>query len=194
MKIGTRSVLYGAHCFLLHPWFVAAAWWQLYGIPWDPRLWVAFFVHDIGYVGKPNMDGVEGEAQVTSCWECNSGKSSVPLEVAITGADPTEKAIELLERERQLAEYNALLSTVRRRRECDLWELVAFWNMETGRGADETTTQAVYQYLLGALKSWPRETIREAMEVAVGARRTDDLRYVGGILRKWRDESLVRRG
>lgn len=61
MKIGTRSVLYGAHCFLLHPWFVAAAWWQLYGFPFDPRLWVAFAVHDLGYVGRTNMDGEEGE-------------------------------------------------------------------------------------------------------------------------------------
>lgn len=61
MKIGTKSVLFGAHCFILHPFFVAAAWWKLYGFPWDPRLWVAFFVHDLGYWGKPNMDGEEGE-------------------------------------------------------------------------------------------------------------------------------------
>lgn len=61
LPVGTRSVLYGAHQFLLHPWFVAAAWWRLYGFPWDPRLWVAFFVHDVGYLGKPNMDGPEGE-------------------------------------------------------------------------------------------------------------------------------------
>jgi hypothetical protein len=62
MKIGTKSVLFGAHCFFLHPWFVALGWWTLYGFPWDPRLWVAFFVHDLGYIGKPNMDGPEGEA------------------------------------------------------------------------------------------------------------------------------------
>ncbi len=64
MKIGTKSVLFGAHQFLIHPWFVAAAWWKLYGFPLDPRLWVAFFVHDLGYVGKPNMDGAEGEQHV----------------------------------------------------------------------------------------------------------------------------------
>ena len=64
MKIGTRSVLFGAHQFLIHPWFVAAAWWKLYGFPFDPRLWVAFFVHDLGYFGKPNMDGPEGEDHV----------------------------------------------------------------------------------------------------------------------------------
>lgn len=64
MKVGTKSVLVGAHQFLLHPLFVAYSWYRLYGFPWDPRLWLAFFVHDIGYIGKPNMDGLEGEEHV----------------------------------------------------------------------------------------------------------------------------------
>ncbi len=61
MNIGTKSVLFGAHCFVIHPLFVALAWWRLYGFPFDPRLWVAFFVHDLGYLGKTDMDGEEGE-------------------------------------------------------------------------------------------------------------------------------------
>jgi hypothetical protein len=61
MKLGTKSILFGAHAFWLHPWFVARAWWKLYGFPWDPRLWVAFFVHDLGYWGKEHMDDEEGE-------------------------------------------------------------------------------------------------------------------------------------
>jgi len=61
MKIGTKSVLFGAHQFLIHPWFVAYAWWRIYSFPFDPRLWIAFFTHDLGYWGKPNMDGPEGE-------------------------------------------------------------------------------------------------------------------------------------
>lgn len=65
MSVGTRSVLFGAHQFLIHPLFVAWAWWKLYGFPFDPRLWVAFVVHDLGYWGKPNMDGEEeGERHV----------------------------------------------------------------------------------------------------------------------------------
>ncbi len=64
MRVGTKSILFGAHQFLLHPLFVAAAWWKLYGFPWDPRLWVAFFVHDLGYWSRLNMDGPEGEAHV----------------------------------------------------------------------------------------------------------------------------------
>ncbi len=64
MKLGTKSVLFGAHQFLIHPIVLAIAWWQLYGFPWDPRLWVAFVVHDLGYLGKPNLDGPEGETHV----------------------------------------------------------------------------------------------------------------------------------
>lgn len=64
--VGPRSVLLGAHQFLIHPLFVAAAWWKLYGVPWDPRLWVAFFIHDFGYLTRwcHNMDGEEGEKHV----------------------------------------------------------------------------------------------------------------------------------
>lgn len=61
MKTGTKSVLFGYHAFWLHPFFVAEAWRRLYGFPWDPRLWAAFFLHDVGYLGKPNMDGPEGK-------------------------------------------------------------------------------------------------------------------------------------
>lgn len=90
LSVGTRSVLFGAHCFALHPLFVALAWFRVYGLRrvpvcpdaatyraagvaldrphrartthlLDPRLWVAFVVHDLGYIGKPNMDGPEGE-------------------------------------------------------------------------------------------------------------------------------------
>lgn len=64
MNIGTKSLLYGAHQFLIHPIFVFLAWWRLYGFPWDPRLWIVFLVHDWGYWGKPNMDGEEGEKHI----------------------------------------------------------------------------------------------------------------------------------
>lgn len=60
LSIGTRSTLYGYHAFYLHWFFVARGWIRLYGWTWDPRHWIAFLVHDLGYFGKPNMDGVEG--------------------------------------------------------------------------------------------------------------------------------------
>lgn len=61
IKVGTKSVLYGVHCFFIHPFVVAVAWIKLFGWPLDHRIWIAFFVHDLGYWGKPNMDGKEGE-------------------------------------------------------------------------------------------------------------------------------------
>ena len=81
MRLGTKSLLFGVHQFLLHPFFVAAAWWQLYGWRsvvmcteskcracdlrttslWDWRLWLGFFAHDMGYWGSPDMDGKQGE-------------------------------------------------------------------------------------------------------------------------------------
>lgn len=61
LPVGTRSVLFGAHCWFIHPFFVAAAWWRLYGRPREWQLWAAFVLHDLGYLGKPNMDGPEGE-------------------------------------------------------------------------------------------------------------------------------------
>ena len=60
MKVGTKSLLFGVHCIVIHPLWVALAWWKLYGFPWDPRLWVAFIVHDWGYWGCSEMDGPNG--------------------------------------------------------------------------------------------------------------------------------------
>jgi hypothetical protein len=61
MKLGTKSILFGAHQFLIHPLCLALAWWKLYGAPLDPRLWIAFLVHDWGYWGLGDMDGEEGQ-------------------------------------------------------------------------------------------------------------------------------------
>jgi hypothetical protein len=60
MKTGTKSILFGVHAFWFHPITVLLAWIELYGRPsWKEM--VCIFVHDLGYYGKPNMDGKEGE-------------------------------------------------------------------------------------------------------------------------------------
>lgn len=60
METGTKSVLFGVHQFLWHPVTVYIAWWKLYGRPtW--REAVCIFVHDLGYIGSPDMDGDRGE-------------------------------------------------------------------------------------------------------------------------------------
>jgi hypothetical protein len=72
MRIGTKSLLIGAHAFWLHPFMVALGWFRLNRFRTiryleietnilDWRLWLCFFVHDLGYWGCPNMDGEEGE-------------------------------------------------------------------------------------------------------------------------------------
>jgi hypothetical protein len=61
MKTGLKSILFGYHAFWLHPFFVAWAWVKIYGFPWDPRLWAAFFVHDLGYYKCEHMDDAKGE-------------------------------------------------------------------------------------------------------------------------------------
>jgi hypothetical protein len=64
MTVGTRSVLFGVHNIFVHPITVGIAWWKLYGPPFDPRLWIAFFVHDLGYLGKSSVEGPIGETHV----------------------------------------------------------------------------------------------------------------------------------
>ena len=57
MRLGTRSLLWGAHAFFLHPLQVGWGWWQLWGFPWDVRLWIGFVFHDVGYLQRDQMDG-----------------------------------------------------------------------------------------------------------------------------------------
>ena len=59
MKIGTKSLLFGMHPVLWHPYMVYKAWKHLYGRPnWKELLCI--IIHDWGYWGKPNIDGKEG--------------------------------------------------------------------------------------------------------------------------------------
>lgn len=64
MRVGTKSVLFGAHCMLIHPVVLFVAYWKLYGFPRDLRLWLSFLIHDLGYFGCVNMDGEGGEKHV----------------------------------------------------------------------------------------------------------------------------------
>lgn len=64
MKRGTKSLLAGAHCLLVHPVSVGIARGRLFGFPWDPRIWCACFLHDVGYLGRDSMEGPSGEEHV----------------------------------------------------------------------------------------------------------------------------------
>lgn len=60
MKLGTRSLLFGVHQFLLHPLLVGYAWRKVYGRLPTLRQAFCILVHDIGYFGCNDMDGPEG--------------------------------------------------------------------------------------------------------------------------------------
>jgi hypothetical protein len=61
MQIGTKTLLYGNHQFLVHPFFVGIAWVRLYRKLPNPKEALCILIHDWGYWGKPNIDGPEGE-------------------------------------------------------------------------------------------------------------------------------------
>lgn len=74
MKIGTKSILFGTHQFILHPFFVLCAWLILYKkFPKFHEL-AAIITHDLGYLGLPNMDGTEGEQhpEIMANWFTNN--------------------------------------------------------------------------------------------------------------------------
>lgn len=62
LPIGTKSLLWGSHQFILHPLMVAYGWRRHYGFwPRGWRTWVAIFCHDLGYWGLADLDGERGK-------------------------------------------------------------------------------------------------------------------------------------
>lgn len=128
---------------------------------------------------------------VTACWDCNSGKSNVPLNEVITGEDPHDRAILLLEQERQLREYNEVLARIRAQREGDAWELWEYWQYERGytKKADrKIAPRNDIAWIRGALAYCPKEQIRLFMDYAIARGMDRGLRYVGACVRNWREE------
>lgn len=61
MTKGTKSILFGVHQFLWHPFTVWLAWIYLYRALPGWRECICILVHDWGYWGKVNMDDELGE-------------------------------------------------------------------------------------------------------------------------------------
>jgi len=118
---------------------------------------------------------------VTSCFECNSGKSDKPLGQMVTGEDPHDKAIELWERERQLREYNEVQERVRKRIQAEI-----IWLNEK-----HTLYQGEESYVRAMLKHGSVYDVDEAFAIAderVGDRYPARIKYVCGIMRNKRRE------
>lgn len=56
MRIGMKTLLFGAHQFLIHPYYVRKGWVKMYGNP-PRRMWIAFLIHDWGYWPMKEIDG-----------------------------------------------------------------------------------------------------------------------------------------
>ncbi len=113
---------------------------------------------------------------VTSCWDCNRGKADKPLTEVITGEDPYDRAIMLLERERQLEEYNAVLAVVNARIHRDADTLEEYWGRWLSP-ADRTGLENL-------LRKLPFETVLDAMKIAIRNHKTHGLAYVHGVLNR----------
>lgn len=131
----------------------------------------------------------------TSCWECNHGKAGKPLSEIVTGEDPHDRAVMLLERERQLREYNAVLASERARRDQQVWELVHYWKREalgcTKKKDFKTIGTQDYHWLYNTLAWCPAEQIKLFMDAAIYRRATWNLKYVGACCRNWREDRLA---
>lgn len=121
---------------------------------------------------------------VSACWSCNRGKSNVPITTTISGEDPHDRAVLLLERERQLREYNVVLAAVRVRKEEEAQELLNYWCSETGT---DSIRKREWTWLLNQLEHTPAERIRWALMTAIANYKTRDFRYAAACLRNWRE-------
>lgn len=123
----------------------------------------------------------------TACWDCNRGKGGVVLDDVITGEDPHDRAVLLLEKERQVAEYNHVIGQVNERIEREAWALVRYWNIERGEGDTDDVTLGDFSHLKNCVRRCPVEKIKEFMDLAVVRWKVNDLRYVSACVRNWVD-------
>ena len=129
----------------------------------------------------------------TSCWDCNHGKAGVPLASVMTGEDPHDAAIMILERDRQLREYNALLAAERKRLDDATAVLYDYWHGElcgcteiAGKGCFGYINKHDYNWLRSAVSYCPSELIKNFMDAAISRGYRRNLKYVGGCVRNWR--------
>lgn len=124
---------------------------------------------------------------VTSCWSCNHGKAGVPLDTVIDGEDPHDRAIMLLERDRQMREYNTVMLASRKKRDIYAWDLIRYWMNDP---KCESFPRRDYTWLMNTLEWLPGEIIRGFMDIAV-QKGIDEFRYVKGCVRNVRESRQV---
>lgn len=124
----------------------------------------------------------------TSCWECNSGKSGVPLNQVMTGEDPHDRAVMLMEQERQLREYSFVLAQKRERIEREADELMDYWCEARN---DENYWKADRYWVMRELERTSVEDLRRAVNIALANGKTKNMGYAAAIVRNWREEGRI---
>lgn len=130
---------------------------------------------------------------VTSCFDCNRGKGKISLDnVPTQEEDLHEKTIMLLEKERQIREYNQVLKQIRDREDEELEELNDVWTLKGHLNPNAFRYSSIRIYL----KIFPKSKILEAIEIALEkyvdtskySRAEATFRYLCGILNNWRQQ------
>ncbi len=149
-------------------------------------------VLEIDHVIPKSQGGTdELENLVTSCWECNRGKGKTLVSEVAEVASPHDRAVLLLELERQLQEYNTVKARVRHRENEDIRMLLAYWD-ELAFGAARKFPSEVSLRMF--LRYIPREDIMDAMEIAMESQGDwRGVKYLYGILHNWRKQRKYQR-
>lgn len=136
----------------------------------------------------PKSKGGRDDLQnyITSCFECNRGKSNTPLNITKTRSDLKKQMYELAEKELQLQEYYAVREQVEKRIEGDLIEIGNYFFDDD-------------QYVFGAnwkrsvkyfLTIFTKDKIKEAIDICwrkfpYTNKDNDRFLYMCGIIRNW---------
>lgn len=139
-------------------------------------------VLEVDHVIPRSSGGSDDEMNlVTSCFDCNRGKSDRNLSEIITGEDPHDRAIELLERERQLAEYNTVARAIEKRINRDVKWLLK---------KRSYNAESYIPHIKRMLKENPLQTVHDALEIALSHRTTGGfIPYTFGILKNWKENA-----
>lgn len=127
------------------------------------------------------------ENLITACFDCNRGKAAGTATRPRRPAVP-ERTAEIAEAEEQLAAYRGMLQQRNQRMDAEVDQVAAYYEQLTNDTMylTEPGRRSVRQWL----QTWTVEDLREAFGIASDRNKLEKywfMRYIGGILRKWRE-------
>ena len=102
----------------------------------------------------------------------------------MAGEDPNARAVMMLERDRQLREYDAVLSEIHEGRLTQALELKDYWATLTGHSSMRGPH---FTWLTRIVGEVPATVVKEAMWTAYSAGKTNGLQYVMVVIRNKRE-------